>query len=119
MEQAFQGLLLKDFRVKLRDLTQSDLANEIQEIIEDRIEKEEQKDRSNWFKLYQLYHFPSSAATISRLENSRIYVKKAFKTPENQRRKGLNVPYAKIIAQALNIQVGHFFSSFFASRLAF
>lgn len=118
MEQAFQAMLLRDFRVKLRDLKQKELSTTIETVINKKIAKETRKRHPNRSKIKELRMMPTSPATVSRLENSRIHIDavKHFATPENQRRKALSLRYAKIVAKALNIQTGHFFCSFFASK---
>ena len=118
MEQSYQALLLSDFRIKLRGLTQKQLSDKIAKIIAEKIAAENAKPDPDLSKIHALRAIPTSPATISRLENSRIHIVKEFKTPENQRRKPLMLLHAKIVAKALKIQPGHFFCSFFASNQA-
>lgn len=116
MERAFQAMLLHDLRVDLRDLRQSDLTAKITDVIAQKILKEKAKTHPDREKIRRLRAMPNSPSTISRLENSRIHIQKDFKTPENQRRKPLTLHYAKVVAKALEVDKGHFFSSFFASE---
>lgn len=116
IEQCFQATLLCDFRKKLRDMTQKELSSEMKRIIEDQIEEEESKAKPNKKRIQDLARSPVSAPTICRYENSKDDILKQYKTNENQRRKLLTVDQAKIISEALNVQIGHFFCSYFASR---
>ena len=116
LENSFQAMLLREFRTTLRHLKQKQLAHLIQTEIHNQIDQELVKENPNFVEIQTLSKLPSSAATISRLENSRIHIIADFKTPEAQRRKVLTLQQAQIIAKVLNVQVGHFFCSFFASE---
>lgn len=116
MEHAFQAMLIRDLRVNLRGWKQTELSAAITAKVGEKILKQQQKPRPNWDKIRGLREIPSSQATISRLENSRIHIQKQFVTPENQRRKPLTLHYAKVLSKTLGVEHGHFFSSFFASE---
>jgi len=116
MEKSFQAMLLRDFRVKLRGLTQKQLVEKINKVIDKKIKKEEERDFPSARKIAMLKRTPTSASTISRLENSRIHILKDFKTGENQRRKHLTLYQAKIISKALKVDPGYYFCGFFASE---
>lgn len=119
MEQSFQAMLLKDFRVKLRGKSQQELSNALQNVIERKVAKESAKPVPNIMKIQQLQKIPTSPATISRLENFRINSQNDdYATPEAQRRKVLSLKEARVISKALEVEPGHFFSSFFASASA-
>jgi hypothetical protein len=113
MEQSFQAMLLKEFRQDLRGYTQKKLSDKIVEVIAKEKLEELAKAKPDHKKITALESTATSPSTISRLENSRIHIIKSFKTPEEQRRKPLNLHYAKVISDALEIQPGHFFCSFF------
>lgn len=116
LENAFQAMLIRDMRVELRHWKQQDLSAAITNVIAQKVLKQQMKVQPNWEKIRALQAIPRSQSTISRLENSRIHIQKSFITPENQRRKPLTLHYAKVLSKALNVQHGHFFSSFFASE---
>ena len=117
LENSFQAMLLRDFRVGLRGFTQKQLSQKIQKLVHEKILKEEAKPNPNYYKINLLRRLPTSAATISRLENERIYLDKSkeFKTPKNQRRKIFNLTLLKIIAKVLKVDYNYFICSFFAS----
>lgn len=117
MEQCFQAMLLQNFRTKLRRFTQKQLSTKMAALIGKKILAERAKANPDNLLIRDLRTIATSPANISRLENSRIHeIDKAFVTPEGQRRKQLTLLTAKIISEALNIQTGHFFCSFFASK---
>lgn len=116
MEGSFQAMLLRDFRIELRGLTQKLLAEKIDYVVNEEIRKEKAKDNPNAQKIRELNNTPRSASTISRLENSRIHIQKDFKTGENQRRKELTFHQAALISKALNVDPEYYFCSFFASK---
>ncbi|MEX2305244.1 MAG: hypothetical protein WD595_03535 [Waddliaceae bacterium] len=116
MEQAFQALLLRDFRTKLRGLTQKELADKLDSQVKKEIKEEKAKETPNTTKIHLLSDTPRSASTISRLENSRIHIQNDFKTGENQRRKELIFRQAELISKALGVDPAYFFCSFFASK---
>lgn len=111
LEQSFQAQLLRRFRSELRNLTQKELSAKISTVVAGVLQEERAKPSLDQSKITDLQSMPTSASTISRLENSRIHIIKPFKTPECQRRKKLTLDQAKIIAKALEVQAGHFFCS--------
>lgn len=115
MEQSFQAMLLRDFRKNLRNLTQKELSDKTIAVIAQKKMAELAKAVPDLNKVRELQLTATSPSTISRLENSRIHIVKAFKTDENQRRKPLNLHHAVLLSEALKIQPGHFFCSFFNS----
>lgn len=115
MEQSFQAMLLRDFRKNLRNLTQKELSVKTIEVIAQKKIAELAKAVPDQNNLRKLQLTATSPSTISRLENSRIHIVKTFKTDENQRRKPLNLHHAVLLSEALKIQPGHFFCSFFNS----
>jgi len=115
LENGFQAMLLRDFRVKLRNLNQKELSEKIDNLINKKIKKELAKRKPNHSKIMELRITPRSASTISRLENSRIHITKQFATPENQRRKDFTLSQLKIVCEALKVDYNYFICSFFAS----
>lgn len=118
LENSYQAMLLRDFRLKLRGLTQKELAAKIDAVVNKEIDEEKASERPNARRIIELKNIPRSASTISRLENSRIHIQKDFKTSENQRRKALTMHQAAIISKALKVDPGHYFCAFFASSCA-
>lgn len=116
MEHCFQAMLLKDLRRKMRNYSQEDLSRRIKDLVAEKIQAEEAKARPNAQVIRKWKSLPKSKSLVSRLENSSIHVQKAYKTPENQRRKELSADLADVIPEALGVQRAHFFCSFFASK---
>jgi len=116
LENSFQSMLLREFRTTLRGLKQKDLASLMRTEIDEQIAQEYTKAIPDFRTIAALSSLPASQATVSRLENSRIHIIKNFKSSENQRRKELSLEMAQVIAKVLDVQTGHFFCSFFASR---
>lgn len=112
MENSFQALLLRDFRAELRNLTQAEVAAQLDRLIRKEIKKEKRSAKPNHEQIAYLKRVATSKSTICRLENGRIHIEQGFKTPENQRRKKLTLFHATAIAQVLDVDPGYWFCSF-------
>jgi len=111
MELCFQTSLLKEFRTTLRKMSEEELALSINAIVITKIAKELDKATLNTKKIDILNKTMTSASKIRKLETSSTYI---FQNKEA--RKALTPFQVKIIAEALDVDVGHFFCSMFGSE---
>lgn len=118
LEQCFQAVLIKRFREELRGITQPTLSSRLCQVINEKIEDEKEKDDPDTRTIARYKNLPTSKSTISRLENSRMHVIEGFVTPTSQRFKALDLTMAEVIADALQVQKGHFYASLFASKIS-
>ncbi len=118
LEQCFQAILIRRFRNELRGISQAKLADRVSEVIDEKVEEEEEKDDPDDVAIARYRSLPTSKSTICRLENSRMHVVEGFSTPTTQRFKALDLTMAEVIADALRVQKGHFYASLFASKVS-
>jgi hypothetical protein len=104
MEEISKGMLLRDFRKRLRGISLKKLSTLVQKTIEKEISQEKAKQTPDKKKIRKLQLMPASTKAMEQLEAEEGNI--------------LTLRDAEIISKALNIKHGHFFYSLFASREA-